>query len=240
MMLCFAKRAFLVLACASLLTPAAGAAEAANDGVPDLIEQGRRAYADGDLAEALKAFQQVTAELEDRARARLDVFLPKPPEGWVVTSTVNQTSAVEGGAETERVIHIKRVYTRRSDGVEMLVLVSNERDRLRGLRETFAHLGDPTGHARANRNPDEEYRLEKRHGWPVAIRVTHAPHKFVNMSSANNDVAVIVQSAGADEGTVRRFFNAVDLRRLAAAVAAGAPAKSEEEPELEVVPQTGE
>jgi hypothetical protein len=193
----------------------AGAAKEKPDPVETLVAQGLARYKAGKTAEAIGDLQQAIALMQQSLQKGLAAFFPEAPQGWQAGKVESSAVAAAGtGGEGGSWTQVSRKYTRQADRLAVTVEMTNSPQLIQAQQGLSSMYRNPQMLQVLNQDPNRKVELVQAPGWFGWIVVEKG--KTAQAAAYCKSCLLTVQVPKGDEQVLKTFWNAIDLKGLAA------------------------
>lgn len=182
------------------------------DEIDKLIEQGHKAYADGNYPKSVELFQQVIEKVQSRMGGVIAGFFPEAMSGWTADEIENSSWSGSSGGQAHSMINSSRTYTRDSDQADVSIQICNWPTVIQGTRAGLQAYSNPMV-AQMMKQQGLDFKSEERDGWQV-MSLVNTQADEAQVMAFSDSIMVIVQSSAGLSDAVSSYFGRIDLAGL--------------------------
>lgn len=182
-----------------------------------LIDAGRAALVEGRSQAAIDSLQKAIGVIQTAFSKGLVSFLPDAPAGWKADEPDVSSGSWGAGAEAVQWNSATCTYTRESDEVRVEVQISTSPQMLAAQKGALEMYKNPQMRKMLEMDPDHTFEFVEEGDWVALITVEKG--ESANVIGFHDKVLVTVEVGKPEMELVKRFWNAVDRKALAAELA---------------------
>ena len=188
-------------------------------GVEALIQEGLEAYRAGRHQVAIQRLQKAIGIIQTAVQKGLESFLPEPAEGWKADPAKSQSGNWGAGESAVQWTQASRRYERESDGLRVEVTISGSPQIIQGQLQALKLYENPQMVKMMNQDPKKKIELIDADGWKGWTTTEKGKRARAQTMAIYKSVMVMIEVRGDDAKARDDFWNGVDKKGLAAAVA---------------------
>lgn len=208
------KSTLLRMVCIGLLLWAFAGTAVAQDDITPLVDEGRKALAAGDYQKALEYFQQVVQKIQAQVSQSFEKFMPDALSGWEAGEIESQSWAGTTDEVTHNMSHITREYTRKEDGTQCTITLSNWPQMVEGIRQSVSMYKQMARMTQSD--PETQVSVEEKDEW-VLLKIVEVG-ETATVTAVGDKQMVSIEVDRDDMSIADAYLGKIDLKGLEQAI----------------------
>lgn len=185
------------------------------DDVEKLITSGLKNYKGGNTPQAIADLQKAVALMQKSINQGLAGFFPAVPAGWQTDEIESQALALGSAQGSGSWTMVSRTYTRQADDLRINLAMTNSPDLVANQQAAAEAYRNPMTLQMLNQDPNTKVEIIDQDGW-FGWMVT-SKGQSASITAFCHGCLLTVEASGDDADAVKTFWNAINLKGLAAA-----------------------
>ena len=181
-----------------------------------LIDQGKAALEADKAQEAIDSLQKAIGIIQKTMATGFAAFLPDLGEEWEAAKPETSAGSFGSGEEAFQWTSLERDYTRKSDKLKVTFTLTSMPQMVMGWRTMMEQLKNPMMREAMSKDPDTKLEFIDADGWVGLLKARKG--KSCECTAVHGKVAVVVKFRKDDMALLKKLWEGVDRKGLAAAV----------------------